>query len=184
MKTSTCVVFCLLLATVPGSLYGQTQTATADSARDFAQQFYRWYVPVALGHHHEPSANIALRDKKTDFGPELAQALQRDFDAQAKVKDDIVGLDFDPFLNTQDSCPRFELGKVTQVKTGYRVEVFGICAGKKSTVADVAPELTWVNGHWEFVNFYYPNLMKDDAKNADLLAQLKMLEELRKKDSH
>jgi len=177
-------IVCCLSSLLSGALYAQDQAATADSARDFVQQFYRWYVPLALGNHHEPSANIALRSKKTDFSPELAQALQHDFDAQAKVKDDIVGLDFDPFLNTQDSCARFELGRVTQVKTGYRVEVFGICAGKKSTVADVAPELTWANGHWEFVNFYYPNQMKDDPKNANLLAQLKMLEELRQKHSH
>ena len=93
-------------------------------------------------------------------------------------------MDFDPFLNTQDPCQRFELGKVTQVKTAYRVEVFNICSGKKSAVPDVATEVTWSSGHWEFVNFYYPNQMKDYPKTANLLATLKMLEEQRQKDSH
>jgi hypothetical protein len=127
-------IICCLSSLLSGSLYAQNQTATPDSARDFVQQFYRWYVPVALSKHQESSWDVALRDKKMDFSPELAQALQRDSDAQAKVKDDIVGLDFDPFLNTQDPCQRFELGKVTQVKTAYRVEVFDICSGKKSAV--------------------------------------------------
>ena len=44
--------------------------------------------------------------------------------------------------------------------------------------------MAWANGHWEFVNFYYPNQMKDYPKTANLLAMLKMLEEQRQKDSH
>jgi hypothetical protein len=177
-------IICCLSSLLSGSSYAQDQAATADSARDFVEQFYRWYVPVALSKHHGSSWDIALHGKKTSFSSELAQALKSDSDAQAKVKDDIVGLDFDPFLNTQDPCQRFELGKITQVKTAYRVEVFNICSGKKSAIPDVAPEVMWANGHWEFVNFYYPNQMKDFPKTANLLAMLKMLEEQRQKDSH
>ena len=183
MKVAQIAICSLFLTLLSSSLVAQDKAATAASAREFVQQFYTWYVPVVLGQHKEPSSNIALRDKKAAFSSELYAALKADWDAQANVKDDIVGLDFDPFLNTQDPCKRYELGKITQAGNGYRVEVFGICSGKRSSEPEVAPEVQWANGHWEFANFYYPNMMKDDPKNANLLATLKLLSDERQKEA-
>ncbi len=181
MKISRCIICCLLLVVLASSLGAQGQDATSASAREFVQRFYRWYVPVALHDHRGASSDVALRDKKIDFGAELYRALKNDSDAQAKVAGEIVGLDFDPFLNTQDPCQRYELGKITKSGETYLVEVFGICSGKKNAQPDVVAEVRWADSRWQFVNFDYPNLAKDYPGTANLLATLKLLQAERQK---
>jgi hypothetical protein len=44
---------------------------------------------------------IVLKSKYA-FSPELASKLKEDLAAQEKSPGEIVGLDFDPFLNAQD----------------------------------------------------------------------------------
>lgn len=184
MKISTCIICCLLLMVSAHSLGAQDQDAASRSARDFVQQFYGWYVPQALNNHHGSAWDLALKDKGDEFSPNLLQALKEDSAAQAKVKDDIVGLDFDPFLDTQDPCKRYELGKITQSGSSYRVEVFSICSGKRQAAPDVVCEVQGNNGQWKFVNFYYPNMMKDYPNSANLSAMLKLLREERQKGAH
>ena len=63
--------------------------------------------------------------------PELSSALKEDSDAQAKVSDDIVGIAFDPFLNSQDPCGRYDVG-TTRLRAGrYRVAVHAVCDGAR-----------------------------------------------------
>ena len=75
-----------------------------------------------------------------------------------------MGLEFDPFLASQDPCERYQVGKVTQKGKGYLVDVYSLCAGRRER--PVEAEVMSKNGHWIFVNFYYP-LMK-----SDLLSEL------------
>ena len=184
MKMSTCIICCLLLMILACSLGAQDQDATSRSAHDFVQQFYSWYVPKVLNDHHGLASDLALKDKGDEFSPELFQALKQDSDAQSKVEGYIVGLDFDPFLKTQDPCERYELGRVTQTGSTYWVEVYGICSGKKNAKPDVTCEVGQRDSRWEFVNFHYENLTKDYPNSADLLATLKLLSKERQKGSH
>ena len=183
MKIFASVICWLVLVVFPSALPAQQQgdLQTSKSVHDFVQQFYGWYVPQALSNHHGSAWDLALKDKGDEFSPNLLQASKEDSDAQAKAKNDIVGLDFDPFLNTQDPCKRYEVGTVTQTGSDYRVEVYGICSGKKKAKPDVVCEVGRRNSRWEFVNFHYPNLMKDYSNSADLLAILKLLREQRLK---
>lgn len=106
---------------------------------------------------------------------ELARALKEDFEAQSREKDEIVGIDYDPFLNSQDPCERYEVGKATRQGANYRVEVYAVCGGKKHDKPDVIAELAPKGGSWVFANFHYP------GENTDLLRVLKELRQQRRK---
>jgi hypothetical protein len=88
-------------------------------------------------------------------------------------------LDFDPFLNTQDPCERYEVGAATQYQQTYRVPVFSICSGKKGEQPDVTAEVAARGGRWVFINFAYPKRANDDSNPLDLLGTLKLMRESR-----
>lgn len=151
------------------------------SCRDFVQAFYDWYVPVALKHSRVRPADLALAHKGSAFSPELAQALREDSKAQAKVKGELVGLDFDPFLNSQDPGERYVVGNLTPKGDRYWVEIYSLTSGKKSAKPDVAPELMFKDGRWIFVNFHYGG--SEHSKDENLLSTLKTLRANRQRHS-
>ncbi|MGH9864892.1 MAG: hypothetical protein ACRD4H_05690 [Candidatus Acidiferrales bacterium] len=140
-------------------------------ARDFVQRFYDWYVPRALKENAGPSSDLALKYRSYVFSPELFRALKKDSNSSKKADGEVVGLDFDPFLNSQDPGDRYEVGKVTHEGDSYRVEVYGVWSGKKSETPDVVPDLVLKNGRWLFINFYYPNLQRDLVSILKALAE-------------
>src|SRR5689334_19920193 len=79
------------------------------SPQRFVQRFYDWYVPLAIKSDSTPSWNQVLRYRGSSLSSELVRRLREDADAQAKVKGEMVGLDFDPFLNAQDPCERYRV---------------------------------------------------------------------------
>jgi len=167
-----------LAVSVTCALPLQAQTSgAAVSARDFVRKFYRWYVPEALKQRRQPASDLALQHRSQAFSPELLRALMKDSEAQSRVKGVIVGLDFDPFLNTQDPCEAYELGDITQQGNDYWVEVYSICSGKKAEHPDVICGVQGINGHWMFANFFYKN------NGTDLLSTLKLLRQERQKSS-
>ena len=139
-----------------------------DSARKFAQEFYGWYVPVAAKGNKGPAFEIAIKQKPSFFSPQLLQALQEDAAAQAKVSDDIVGLDFDPFLSSQDPSNQFVLGQIIRKEDGYWVYFYNSKATQKHGKPNVIAVVTQSKGHWYFTNFRFPD-------GGDLLKTLKAL---------
>ncbi|MFZ0820466.1 MAG: carboxypeptidase regulatory-like domain-containing protein [Candidatus Acidiferrales bacterium] len=137
------------------------------SLANFVQEFYDWYVPIALRDNAKPSMEIALKEKPAAFGPELFRALKEDSEAQAKARE-IVGLDFDPFLNSQDPDESYVVAKITQMKCSYWVGVHSLSSGKKSDEPVVFAEIEQKGEGWQFINFHYPD-------DGDLLSILKTL---------
>src|SRR5437588_560107 len=101
--------FCLLTSC---SLHGRSTNRSdiEKSCRRFVQSFYDWYVTEALKDNGGPASDFALRHRGSVFDPELLQQLKEDSEAQAKAKGEIVGLDFDPFLNSQDPGEQYVAG--------------------------------------------------------------------------
>jgi hypothetical protein len=153
---------------------GQTTPGEREPLRVFVQEFYNWYVPVALSDSSIPPSEIALKERNSSFGPKLAKALMENYLAQAKSPGELVGLDFDPFLNAQDPCERYEVGTATRKGKIYLVDIYAICSGKKSRTPNVIPELLPKGNQWEFINFRYPNQAKQFPDSADLLSILKI----------
>ena len=183
--TTTKIIFCsglfLRLAASSSSAQGTLPQDANKSCRDFVQGFYDWYVPVALKGGRVTPVDRALKIKGSAFSPELAQALREDSAASAKVKDEVVGLDFDPFLNTQEPSDRYVVGNVTPKGDTYWVEIYGVTSGKKSAKPDVTPELKFKNGRWIFVNFHYGEVEHPEDEN--LVSILKTLRASRQKHS-
>jgi hypothetical protein len=67
------------------------------SCRKFVKDFYDWYIPKSPKEFSSPDR--AMKRRKDAFSSVLLQRLREDFEAQAKVAGEIVGLDSDPFLN-------------------------------------------------------------------------------------
>lgn len=143
-----------------------------ESARNFVRQFYDWYVPVANKDNPGPASDVALKYKSYVFSPVLFRALKEDSEASAKAKGDLVGLDFDPFLYSQDPDDRYGVGNATRDGGSYRVEVFGISSGKRRETPQVVAEVARRNGRWVFLNFYY---VDSGGKSGDLLSELRQL---------
>lgn len=180
MKFPIAVLCGFALLILPCQIEAQDQKSaqeSQESVRSLAEDFYRWYVPKVV----QPTGgwDLALKYKAKVFSRELFRPLKQDSDAQEKTKDEIVGLDFDPFLNTQDPCDRYEVGAVVAKGEIFRVEVFGVCGGKKNEKPDVIAEVGRQNGHWVFTNFVHENLAKQFPDSADLLRILKRLHQQR-----
>lgn len=163
MKACCSLVFLML----PCSLRAQATAIqeSPSSSRKFVEEFYGWYVPQALRHHATAAWNVAVRYRGSAFSPELARLLREDSAAQAKCEE-LIGLDFDPFLNSQDPAKRYEVGEIHHEGRRYRVDIYSVQSGRRSEKANVSAELSKANGHWFFVNFYYPD-------DTDLLTILK-----------
>ena len=128
-----------------------------ESARKFVQGFYDWYTPHALSHKSGAAWDLGHTSKKSAFAPALLSALNEDLKASKKVKDEIVGLDFDPFLSSQDPVSHYSVTKVEKRGQAYLASVNGMTGGKPSAKADVIARVEKVKGTWRFTNFMYPS---------------------------
>jgi hypothetical protein len=169
-------VFCFLRSDGLGQ--SRPRPNLEKSCRKFVQEFYDWYVPKAASDDKNPgpASDLELKRWHASFSAELYRLLREDSAAQAKA-DEIVGLDSDPFLWTQDPGDPpgdpYIASKVKRKGDSYWIEVYRVSAGKKSEKPAVTPELVFKNGHWIFVNFH--------GENGDLLSWLKDLRKARQK---
>ena len=163
----------LLLLAVPGVARSPKAQETPVK---FVQDFYTWYASITSKGHKEPAFTIALKVKGSLFSAELAKALSEDASAQEKANGEIVGIDWDPFVNSQDSDSRYVVGKIRQSGDRFFADIHGVRAGKKRSEPDVTAELMKVKGRWVFVNFH-----SHDA--GDLLSVLNTLSKERQNSS-
>ena len=176
MRIWKITILCLLLWGLPHRVAAQSKAdpESLSSVRQFVQQFYDWYVPKAQGAQTIPAWRSVLERKKSKLSSRLIRALRADSAVQAKSVGEILALDFDPFLNSQDPAPRYEIGSVAHRNSSYWVDINGIWPGKEIGKPDVVAEISAERGHWIFVNFHYPG-------NRDLLTILKFQREARLK---
>lgn len=175
----TKLLFCCFLFALPFSVQAQSgnKADASDSVKKFVQGFYDWYVPKVVSSNSGPAWNVAIKVKAGCFSPELEHKLREDSKAQAKDEGEIVGLDFDPFLNGQDTGRHYSVGKVVLKGGNYLAEVHRVVSGKPEEKLTVTAEVTGENGQWYFVNFLYPN-------GHNLLGVLKALKDDRDKPAH
>lgn len=151
------------------------QQNLAQSCKKFVQDFYTWY---RFG-KPQPTEEIVLKQKKSLLSPALHKALKDDFDASARNQDEVVGLDFDPFFNSQEYAEKYVVGDAKRNGAYYLVEVWGIWDGKKREKPDVVAEAQNVNGKWMFTNMHYGK--HDNPADENLLSVLNALKKNRTK---
>jgi len=187
MKLSRTFIALILFSFGVGALQAQTPTTPLQpqDCGHFVQQFYDWYVAkekaLVKRNSLESALEVTLREKRSSFSPELVKGLKEDLAASKKSREEIVGLDFDPFLNAQDIAERYLVGQITPKGDHYLVEVFGVWGGQKKSNPDVVPELAFENGQWIFTNFHYGKT--DIPVNENLLSVLQILKKDRRKNA-
>ena len=115
--------------------------------------FYQWYVPLAVSENQEPASDIAIKKRASLFSSRLIKALKDDSDASRKSPDEIVGLDWDPFLDTQDPDQKYVLGNITKDRGRFFVRIHALRAGKKSAKPSVTAVVAQEKGKWVFADF-------------------------------
>lgn len=139
---------CALLLALAAPATAQQQTPGT-----FVQRFYDSYVK-----REAPRWGRTVQMRRGLFEPSLSAALQAEAAAQAKAQGEIVGLDFDPFLGSQDPGKAFTVRGVTEIAGGSRVEVHDQAfPGKPMVVVDVVPR----GGSWVIDNIRYPRTSGD-----------------------
>lgn len=152
------------------------------SCRRFAQAFYNWYTRTADSAAPKSQgfgtwAGTLRYKGRNPFSPEITRALIAS-DAESKADGD-PALDFDPVL--YNPCtPAHYVVRGVAIKNGhYWADVYDMsaepgCRTGKGELPDVVAEMVFKEGHWQFVNFHYPD---PDPAHAtwvhDLLGLLK-----------
>lgn len=180
MRFSRALLACVFLSVFPWPALSQAKSeqATTPSVSAFVQKFYDWYLKKAKAGNGTPAWSFLLDTPPAALSPDLISALKLDAEAQRKVKDDNVGLDFDPFLNSQDPCDRYVVGKTISRAEHSLVEVYCVQSGRREGKPAVLADVIQKNGQWLIVNFVYVD--PDDT----MLSMLKLLREERKKEGH
>jgi len=148
--------------------------ANEAGCRKFVQTFYTWYVKAS----QKGGFELAVNKKSSFFSPELLRGLKADMAASKKSPGEIVGLDFDPFLNSQEMPDRCNVSKVTRKGDRYMALVNSHYADTKDPGPSFTAELKSNHGQWQFVNFHYG---KQGGKAQDLLGILAELKSERTK---
>jgi hypothetical protein len=120
------------------------------------QTFYDWYVPVANGDRRYRALWEVFKVRPEVLDSALLGALRVD---SASGPNPTVAmreiLEFDPLLESQDPCPRYEVVAVRAAALGYRVTVRPVCAD--STWQKQRPVVSVVRqgNAWRITNVYY-----------------------------
>jgi len=144
--------------------------AHADSARRVVQQFYTWYVPRAANPRGRDMIMGATRGP-VPFNPELVRWLRIDSTARARAKDEVDGLDGDPYLNSQDPCKTYTAQSAAATDSSVLVNVVGRGGGcEVRNRPDVVVELAQRKGRWTILEFRDPS--RNNEGTIPLLKQL------------
>ncbi len=121
------------------------------AARSFVVDFYAWYHP-----NDSTSRNIgeALSQRRAAFTTELAALIDADRACTAQGKG-ICSLDFDPVLNSQDPCERYEVGGAAPEGGTIGVPVYAVCGGRKDSIPSVIAILAFDSTGYRIANIIY-----------------------------
>ena len=158
----------------------QVETDQEKSCREFVQGFYDWYFD-RLNSENKGQSNTSTLDDVLRLKPELLtarlrQMLKEDREAASKNHDEIVGLDFDPYINAQDWDGKYSVESATVRGSSCRALAWGMDGGAKKEI--VVPELEFTDGKWVFANFHYPG--QSDPRDENLIDLLTGLRDDRK----
>lgn len=181
-KRGAWMIVLVLLSAEISAAQGKAAKPQPKTCKQFVQGFYDWYMMQMKREKDGPAYEYTLKNKGDYFSVALLSALREDLRASAANADEIVGLDFDPFLNTQDPAERYVLGAADSKGDKCLAEIFETRAGKKGERPAVVAEARRKNADWIFVNFHYSTNQGPDDEN--LLSILNKLSAERKKNGH
>jgi hypothetical protein len=173
MHGATLAFGLMLISGLQMQARAQTPAGTDAACKAYVQKFYDYYVKESNKESKGSPDIRAIQNKDFAFSQELKTQLKEDNAASAKSAGEIVGLDFDPFLNSQEQPERYVVKEITHKGDHYLAAVYTTMGGKKEAKPAVTPELTFRDNQWTFVNFHYGK--SDIPENENLLLILKVL---------
>lgn len=124
-------------------------------AMRYVEGFLRRYLGQFEAAAERPGDWNPLTALRADLSPTLLAALQADRAASAANDEEIVGLDFDPFINAQDVCDPYEARAATVRDTTVDVAVYNTCDWGHPLVPDVIYQLQRRGERWVIVDLRY-----------------------------
>lgn len=131
-------------------------------AAEFVREFYDWYATYVQNQNGTAWYAVLSKDPPI-LDDKLSTLLRADSAAQSAALGEVMGIDWDPFLATQDPCESFEIQKVTADTDDGRVEVRTSCYYVDS-LPDVVAQVVRRGEGWAFTNFSYPRESTDLLK--------------------
>jgi hypothetical protein len=152
---------------------------STQSCQKFTQDFYNWYLPFLIKNGATVTLNTVIKKKSDLFSGPLLQMLKEDSDAQSKFPGELIGIDWDPFLNTQDPAQKYTVQNTSVLHDNCAAETWsGRTISTKNPKPDIVAILKWIDGNWKFVNFDNDPKAKTPS---DLISILNRLKESREK---
>jgi hypothetical protein len=161
-----------IVITAAGS--GHAFVSEIMAVEPFVSSFYGWYSATAASHDKGPACRVALKRRPELFGKRLLKALSDDLAAQAKVHGEIVGIDWNPFLCSQDPYEQYRVGQISPREGKYYVDVHSLQDGVPSTTPDVVAIVGAEGNKLVFLDFQNPD-------GVSLLLTLQRLKQSRSK---
>jgi predicted enzyme related to lactoylglutathione lyase len=139
-------------AVVRAQLGANAPTPEQRDAMQWAERFLARYLGEADQTEEKPEGWSPYTEIERDLTPELAAALKADRDAAADNPGEIVGLDFDPFVDAQDFCGPYQARGAVPFEGRVDVALFNGCGWGHPFVPDVIYVLERREGRWVLAN--------------------------------
>jgi hypothetical protein len=150
-------------ASAAGSASAQAMSEDSISARQFVQAFYNTYLAAARTSTAGPTFWRMLNSDALDT--KLAAALREDsLSSDLGAGGSREGLNFDPFLASQDPCPRYEVVAAQSSGEGFHVKLSPVCLNAEWQTQGPTVAVGKRGARWRIVNIFY--------ERTDLLAVL------------
>jgi hypothetical protein len=159
LRLTVAVALSFTATALPGQ--NGLSSAQADSARRLVQRFYDWYVPRAADPKDRDMFMEAATHGPLPFDTQLVRWLRIDSTARARAKDEVDGLDGDPYLNAQDPCEVYSAQSAVASGPSFLVSVLGHGGCPKHERPDVVVEIARRRGRWTILEF------RDPARNNE-----------------
>jgi hypothetical protein len=155
----------ILIAGLPVTSFGQQHAAEASEAAATVKAFYAFHFQ-----HDFDFSERGLKLRRKWLAESLYQLLLADRKKSAAAKGEVVGLDGDPFTNSQDPPNSFKVGESKQddKSASVIVELFWKDKNKVIEQRKIAVKLTKVANAWKI-----ENLISGDSEDDDLVRLLK-----------
>ncbi|MGA9769391.1 MAG: hypothetical protein WBV94_10140 [Blastocatellia bacterium] len=152
----------ILIASLPASSFGQRP---ADEVAATVKAFYSFHFQ-----HDFDFSERGLRLRRKWLDESLYKLLLEDRKKAAASKDEVVGLDGDPFTNSQEPPNSFQVlqSNYNDKNASVVVQLFWKDKGKVVDQRKIEVKLTKVAGNWKI-----ENLISGDSEDDNLVHLLK-----------
>ena len=155
----------ILMAGLPVASSGQRPVGAAAEAAATVKAFYAFHFK-----HNFDYSEKGLKLRRKWLAESLYELLLADRKKAAAAKDEVVGLDGDPFTNSQEPPNSFQIGESKQddKRASVIVELFWKDRNKVVDQRKIEVRLTKVANNWKI-----ENLISGDSEDDDLVRLLK-----------